>query len=104
MDLRYIAGFFDGEGCIDVKPGSRYAIKISNKNREVLEMIQECVGFGKIYYHKAGFWTYETTNMLDTYTFLILIRPYLIVKAAKADQAIKILEEKLCRSSSHAER
>ena len=64
MDINYVAGFFDGEGCftisIHLKKGARkfifqvsprVSIAVSEESNDVLERIQECLGFGKIYHH-----------------------------------------------------
>lgn len=58
-DLSYIAGFFDGEGCItafirgDEYKGHAYSrcqISIVNTNKELLEWISTIIG-GKVYCH-----------------------------------------------------
>ena len=49
-DIAYIAGFFDGEGCIRIKKanqgGNSYYIwvAITNSNKEILDFIQDIFG------------------------------------------------------------
>ena len=50
MNLQYIAGFLDGEGCIQiVKTTKAPNVSISQSSREVLEAIKEFVGAGGVY-------------------------------------------------------
>jgi hypothetical protein len=48
LSLEYIAGFFDGEGCITTinqHKGRKYLlVSVSQKSRHVLDVIQETVG------------------------------------------------------------
>lgn len=45
-DWAWLAGFFDGEGCTQVLPGSRYAVQvvITQKDIRVLEKAQSIAG------------------------------------------------------------
>jgi hypothetical protein len=56
--LSYLAGFFDGEGCIGVTPGTRTSyyllqVSVSNTKREVLDLYQDLFD-GKIIKCKRG--------------------------------------------------
>jgi len=52
-DIAYIAGFFDGEGCIRIKKASQGGnsyylwVAITNSNKEILEFIKDIFG-GKV--------------------------------------------------------
>ena len=56
QDLSYIAGFVDGEGCINIVVANRKKSKthvvtltIGNTNKEVLTWISSVFGFGRIH-------------------------------------------------------
>ena len=83
VNIQYIAGLFDSEGCIYInnKNYSKYYISITQKNNQiVLDRIVEILGFGKIdIEHK-----YKIYNKKDCLKFLLLVKPYLIVKYNQA--------------------
>ena len=84
----YMAGFFDGEGCVTIsRPRSRsnyqLEVNIGNTNREVLEWVQRNYG-GRlhrmrkhIYYKPISVWQVSGEEAID---FLQLILPFLKVK------------------------
>jgi hypothetical protein len=103
LDLAYLAGFIDGEGCffighhINVSKctGNKYpnyhtSLKISNNCLEVLEWILKTFGgritkFNKNRMHDRNFFTYEiymTGNLLTDISEMLL--PYLKVKRPNA--------------------
>jgi len=94
----YIAGFFDGEGCITAyfpknsHDRVRCVITITNTNKQILTMIQKIYG-GKIYKHgkinKQCFVLH--LSMLNTMDFLYDICDYLIDKKVQAELAIEFL-------------
>ena len=105
IDLSYIAGLFDGEGCIHIRANTtnaqkipRYSllIQITNSDRRVLEWIQEQVGFGQI--GKGG-----KTRNLQVYVWrayskqarevLLSILPFMRIKKEQAGLAINLQEE-----------
>jgi hypothetical protein len=114
MDVRYAAGFFDGEGCIridrlsipksDARPTGyyRYQLKTSVCQANPLPLIelQKLFG-GKLHTDNAarnkslknrtrhGWITWSRIS----YDFLVSVRPFLIVKAEEADLAISFFEE-----------
>src|SRR5437879_3403496 len=59
LDLRYIAGFLDGEGSISVIKRRRnltsgtyfLTVRIANTNKEVLDYIRETFEVGNVYLH-----------------------------------------------------
>lgn len=114
MDIQYIAGFFDGEGCIRIDrlivPSSksrpsgytRYQLKVSiaQANPLPLQIIMEQFS-GTIVadnYAKKKMPNAKTRHSWVAwsryaYDFLIAVRPYLLVKAEEADLAIAFFEE-----------
>lgn len=100
--IAYIAGFFDGEGCVRIKKankdGNSYYVwvAITNSNRAILEEIAELFGgkvrqaeraVNKVIYH------YLITSA-EAVDFLKTIRCFLQEKRAQADTAIYFHENK----------
>ena len=92
LTYSYIAGLFDGEGCINMfsqRNKSYMRIDIINTNKECLELVQGCFG-GKIHIRNRPIKTqYDLVlggdtarNMLET------ILPYLIITRSRAELAI----------------
>lgn len=105
MDIRYAAGFFDGEGCIRVdrcvikaRNYTRYQLKISvgQANPDVLVQFKERFG-GAISIDRYAAETRANTRTRyqwyswsrHAYDFLVSVQPYLIVKADEAALAIE---------------
>jgi hypothetical protein len=84
INIAYIAGLFDAEGCfyICLKKFSKSYISITQKNNPiVLEYISELLGFGHIDCEKK-FKIYKQTDCLK---FIELVKTYLIVKYKQAE-------------------
>lgn len=100
--IAYIAGFFDGEGCVRIKESNRggnsyYVIAhITNTNRRILEQIQDLFG-GAIRTQEKG--TNKTIYNLcissaEAVDFLKTLSPFLQEKLEQALLAIKFHEQK----------
>ena len=82
---QYIAGFFDGEGCVTwVRSRPEYrtmSVTIVQKKPEILYLIQKKYG-GKIYFKKdkshCAYW--RICRVIDIRNFLSKIKPYCVVK------------------------
>lgn len=103
LELGYMAGFFDGEGCISVvllerKSGRLYPkvqIHASQKVKQPLCLLEKYFG-GNIYGQPAGEpssyrWTASTQNAVD---FLEAVVHLLIVKREQAEDAIRVWNER----------
>ena len=99
----WIAGFFDGEGCVNIERGYGYSsclrITISNTVKESLNLIKRWLDFGAVKSHnkvkkyknqKNGwiFVCYET----NAKNFLELVYPYLIIKKEQANTGLRYYE------------
>jgi len=99
LTWQYIAGFFDGEGCISVPRGSKHTrgsltCIMYQKRPEVLYKIQEFLtnhGFSctvapnqRDQYH-----LYIKDGLLGNLRFLREIHPYLIVKKVEAQDTLR---------------
>lgn len=97
-DLAYIAGFFDGEGCIrGVKGNSKYRnhriwIIVVQKDPFILRYIQSYFNFGGVDYRKNNnIWRYYVNNREEVKEFLNSLLPYLLGKKAQADVALEFI-------------
>lgn len=83
VELAYIAGFFDGEGCVNLSSPS-LVVHLTNTNREVLDWVQSLFG-GKVYLpprysikHKQSYRWH--LHKRDVTAFLTAIQPYVRIK------------------------
>jgi len=110
MNWDYIAGFFDGEGCITHGRSKRYRIMISQTHKEVLESIRDFVGVGYVVEvakrksHWKDSWVFYIAKQEDSLKFLEKIVPGLIVKKQDAQEAIFALEERVKERKLQRER
>jgi hypothetical protein len=102
--LGYLAGFFDGEGCISITKGknhlgnTQYSLRVivSNTNDYVLKLFKFSFG-GRIQKRKLSrpnwrdcyAWELSSTKAYD---FLKCIHPYLVIKKAEAELAFEFQE------------
>ncbi len=117
IDVAYTAGFFDGEGSVIMnyqrtRRGTlSYGVhtSIMNTERSILEWHMALYG-GHIYAHefknkpatwRAG-WQWHINENGACERFLIAIRPYLRIKGALTDNALRFLELK--RKVGHGRR
>jgi hypothetical protein len=86
----YIAGFFDGEGCIYINPVGRVGVSITQKKPEVLKMISEKYG-GSIRLHDRACATFkwEVSSRKEMLFFLKRILPYTVVKTEEIQIGIQ---------------
>ena len=106
IDIRYIAGFWDGEGTINIhrqkiknsdKMQHFLYVKVSNTNKEILEKIKKFFGRGIITsngipvkgHRKA--WQYQA-SCNNAYKVIEILYPYLIVKKEQAELAMQFQE------------
>lgn len=105
IDLAYMAGIMDGEGlicivpirrkdCADNVPAYRLMIRLSLCNEWLCRWFKMCWG-GSVYTAKHSnyperhqIWEWSVSNQ-QAYRFLIVIKPYLILKRDQAELAVK---------------
>ena len=89
MDNSYVAGFFDGEGCINPWQGS-VRVTISQKYKPILEEIHNHFGFGTLKAHGTllkGKWS-------GTWILLVLRDKYeQLLKQALEERSVIFPEE-----------
>ncbi len=93
MDIRYVAGIFDGEGNIYIK-GTNIQANVSNTNWKLITELIKKFGGGiseftreEPHHKRCWLWRVCGDNAED---FLRKIEPYLIIKKKKAKKAIKV--------------
>ena len=96
----YIAGFFDGEGCISLKGGS-VRISIVNRDKRPVELISKLYK-GSLYKNKAkrsplhgDTFRVQIDGMDKVYKFLNDISPFMIVKREAAFAARDLLNSRI---------
>lgn len=91
----YIAGLFDGEGCVyrRLRSGHSHRIQISQSTPEVLEWVRNCLGYGKIYgpYARNQYtWTLGQRKLIGHFARGVL--PYSIVKRIALEDLLKVIQ------------
>lgn len=110
-EIAYMAGFFDGEGSIHIdscpmKRPRRLIVQLGQANEWVLKIFQFQFG-GKIYEHhdkrqRRQLWQWRL-NSQQALDFLLIISPYLKLKKAEAEIAIKFQQAKSPRGKKLTE-
>jgi LAGLIDADG DNA endonuclease family protein len=92
MTSEYIAGLFDGEGCIyvSIQPhGIHYKVSIAQKNRRLLELVKESLGFGKIRpVNRVQELCFESKETITR--FLVPIIPHLVLRKREAEIMLQL--------------
>ena len=95
----WLAGFFDGEGCIYIPKQSGIEVNLSSTTRLVIEAIHSIVRDGSITRttHNQPNWKTKHSLRLRRYqeakVFLLMIRPFLTIKRRMADLALLKIKE-----------
>jgi len=108
VDIAYIAGLFDGEGCISISSGiwkrpgraninirtqHSLNVTIANQHTPTLNYNKDRTGLGNIYKDSPKRQNYKwCVSCSRAMEFLKVIKPYLKIKAPQAELAIKLQE------------
>lgn len=106
--LAYIAGLFDGEGCVLVShpktARSSIVIQITNSNRDAIEYVARLLEGSSVYnqkrYGRKEIWRLQLSGKLAI-DALELLLPYLIVKKDVAEMAIDFYDACLVQGRRH---
>ncbi len=104
LDIAYMAGIVDGDGCIcQRKTGSYgyYSLTINNTSKPLMDWIEDKFGAGGVNKerrtrpanHKRVY-TYLVAAQKELFEMIKRFEPYLIVKKDKARECLEFLEEK----------
>lgn len=101
MDWSYVAGFFDGEGCVHISRKGSVRVIVGNKNKEVLEQLCRFTGLGyvisEVKKHHAIPFDFHSHLILrheDVERFLKAILPYIVVKRNVVENALQFIKSK----------
>lgn len=86
VDLAYIAGLFDGEGCI-TRANGRTIVQVGMTDREVIEYLGSLGGTVRIEHppgNRQTLYRWRLLARLEVLEFLAALRPFLRVKAREA--------------------
>lgn len=92
--LAYIAGLFDGEGCVSIHKVSNrqtydLVVDVANQNIEILQVIKEYFG-GSIREVIRGSKVYKISlSSNQALTFLYAVHPYVFIKRKQLEVAIE---------------
>ena len=97
-NLAYIAGLFDGEGCVVIRKDRKYfrlEVRITNTNRKVIDYIHSFFNGDVIVYDKGRYKTCYNLRFADGKgaKFLKSVLPYLIIKKEQAKLGIEFQEK-----------
>jgi intein/homing endonuclease len=108
----YLAGFFDGEGCVfighhqvpgAVSPQYYLAVIFAQSNYEILKSWRDRIGIGRVYkakkqlHHKIA-WAWRVSDRQGA-TLLKWLLPYLRIKRQEAEIGIEFQETKYPQDS-----
>lgn len=106
----WLAGFFDGEGCVYLPPVTGVQITIANTQEDLIDAIYSRINLGvrtQTFYSKVNWKTKHciTIRRYDEATvFLQLILPFLTIKKPKALEAISRADSCLARRQANIDR
>ena len=104
VEKAYLAGFFDGEGCISLRtmmdkkkaktPSYQVEVAIGQKNIATLQELHQMAGIGKVYESGGGRGcaTWRLTH-IQSRDFLSVLLPYLRNKKQEAVLAIEFVDK-----------
>lgn len=97
LDIKWIAGFFDGEGCISFNSSFSVRAQITNTNKYILDCIMKTINLGYVRERteacaKRPKWNTSYDYFTQGYNavlFLEMIRPFSNVKNKEINLAIE---------------
>jgi len=93
LDNAYVAGLFDGEGCIHVQKNCQMKVYLTQKDPEILYLLKKQYG-GRVYTKQDGNENYTAQWQLcpkkDMESFLKAIQPHSIIKRSQIELALQM--------------
>ena len=105
MDNQWLAGFFDGEGCIYLQCDKRklavfgLQVSITQNDEPILKEIQSEFG-GTVYRHSGRRCYRWRITSAPALSFLKAVQPYVRIKKEQVDLAIEFIKTLRKRNSS----
>ena len=107
----WLAGFFDGEGCIYVSKVSGMEASVSQTRQDLIYQVRCRLKLGTV--HTTTFknqkkwhtkYSLRMRNIPEIKQFLHRVRPFLTIKAAKADAALQKIAESEAKEANRRSR
>ncbi len=102
LSLEYVAGLFDGEGCVYISPNLvGIQVSVTQQKTEILYLLKKQFGGGVTRYGKQSCHKWRLTKTEDIEIFLNAIYPYCIVKKAEVAIGLLFVGDKEKESKKH---
>ena len=90
VDVAFIAGFFEGDGCIQSRGNPPYpVVTFGQKEPDILRWIQSRIG-GRLYQHRRGHWILSLGTKALVISFIQQVSPFTIVKRDQLSVGLKL--------------
>lgn len=95
----YIAGMFDGDGCLNRAPSGHFRVEIAQNGTELHEWLLHTLGVGAMreangYAYQHNHYHYRIDAQIEVYRFLCGVLPYLVVKREWCTDALHELSQR----------
>lgn len=98
ISLAYIAGIFDGEGCVSIRKSDRVTFSIEMRDPQAIRLISSVLRLKSSHYFRKDqdyyIWRVESSRKNLVKRFLTSILPYVRVKKDQIKVALSFFEEK----------
>ena len=98
ISLAYIAGIFDGEGCVSIRKSDRVTFSIEMRDPQAIRLISSILRLKPNHYFRKDqdyyIWRVESSRKNLVKRFLTSILPYVRVKKDQIKVALSFFEEK----------
>ena len=84
----YVAGLFDGEGCIHIQKNCQMKITITQKKVGILYLLK--MKYGGNVYHQERASNWQLSKKKDTKPFLEAIKPHSLIKREQIEIALQM--------------
>lgn len=88
LDDRYVAGLFDGEGCVHIQPNCQVKVYITQKDPMILYLLEK--QYGGHVYKNGDHYHLQFGKRVYTEPFLKAIQPHSIIKRGKIELALQM--------------
>jgi hypothetical protein len=78
--LRWLVGFFEGDGYLGIAKRGDLCFVISQKEKYVLELIKERLGFGKIVKQSLNVFRYVVQSQKELYEIILILNGQLLLE------------------------
>jgi hypothetical protein len=101
--LEWFIGFVEGEGSFTIAGrNSELTFVVVQKEKFVLDYIQQKLGFGYVCTHGPDTWAYKVTNIVDLYKILLILNGNVLLHHRKKQitKFIEVFNQKVQKQSN----